>query len=302
MTKQSLEQPFRTGFVALIGKPNVGKSTLLNALLGEKVAIVSHRPQTTRVPLRGIYNSLGAQIIFIDTPGMHSPRHELGKFMMNVARQALGAADIVCMMVDISKPPTQLDRRIAEDIASAKIPRLLLLNKIDLRPTQGPQQEVYQNLGTWDMELALSAQTGAGVPELIDEIVARLPEGEPLYPEDWLVDQSIQNLAAELVREKVLHFTNQEVPHSVAVEVEEWKEQDERIYVRMTINVEKQSQKGIVIGAGGTMLKRIGSSARIDIESLTGRPVYLDLWVKVRPGWRNDPSSLGWLGYRAKDY
>lgn len=302
MMNHSLEQPFRTGFVALIGKPNVGKSTLLNALLGEKVAIVSHRPQTTRIPLRGIYTSPGAQIIFIDTPGMHSPRHELGKFMVHVARQALGAADIVCMMVDISKPPTQLDRRIAEELAATQIPRLLLLNKIDLRPTQGSQQAAYQALGNWDMELALSAQTGAGVPALIDEIVARLPAGEPLYPEDWLVDQSIQSLASELVREKVLHCTNQEVPHSVAVEVEEWKEHDERTYVRMTINVEKQSQKGIIIGAGGTMLKRIGSSARIDIEKLTGRPVYLDLWVKVRPGWRNDPSSLGWLGYRVKDY
>lgn len=297
-------QVIHTGFVALVGKPNTGKSTLLNKLLGQKVSIVSPRPQTTRVPLRGILNLPNAQVIFIDTPGIHEPRHKLGQFMVNVAQRAIPNADLVCLMADISNPPSNLDRRIAEQLADAPVPRLLVLNKVDLRPRHGTTHfDAYRALGTWDMELAVSARTGNGLPALVDELVRRLPMGPPLYPDDWVVDQSVQQLAAELVREKVLRFINQEVPHSVAVEVEEWQERgDEPTFVRLTINVEKESQKGIIIGAGGSMLKRIGSAAREDIERMLDHRVYLDLWVKVRSRWRDDPSSLGWLGYREKDY
>jgi GTP-binding protein Era len=290
------------GFVALVGKPNVGKSTLLNSVLQQKVAIVSWRPQTTRVPLRGILNRADAQVIFIDTPGIHEPRHELGHFMVKLATQSIPNADVVCMMVDISTPPTNLDKRIAQLVNEARVPHLLVLNKVDVRPRGGVHLEAYRELGTWEMELAISAHTGLGVPSFVDEIVVRLPVGEPLYPEDWIADQSVQNLAAELVREKVLHFTRQEVPHAVAVEAEEWEEHDTTTYIRMSINVEKPSQKRIIIGTGGAMLKRIGSAARADIERMVERKVYLDLWVKVRPNWRNDPSSLGWLGYRTRDY
>ena len=295
--------PIHVGFVALVGKPNVGKSTLLNRILHQKVAIVSPRPQTTRVPLRGILNRPDAQVVFIDTPGIHEPRHELGQFMVKLAQQTIPAADVVCMMVDISTPPSNLDRRIAEQVRRANTPRLLLLNKLDCRPRgRTTHFEAYRDLGPWDMELALSARTGDGIDALLEHLVTRLPMGIPLYPDDWVADQSVQSMAAELVREKVLRFIQHEVPHAVAVEAEEWEERDEVTYVRMTINVEKQSQKAIIIGAGGAMLKRIGSAARTDIERLVERRVYLDLWVKVRPNWRNDPSSLGWLGYRAKDF
>jgi GTP-binding protein Era len=291
---------FRAGLVALVGKPNVGKSTLMNVLLGEKVAIVSPLPQTTRVPLRGILNSPQAQVIFIDTPGIHKPRHELGEMMVRQARRTIPDADIACMMVDISKPPSKLDRMIAAEISNTQVPRLLLLNKVDLRPQGGSHQQAYQELGTWDMELALSAYKQQGLEALLAELIKRLPVSPPLYPEEWLVDQSEQFLASEIVREKVLYMTRQEVPHAVAIEVDEWEEREEQTYIRMSINVEKESQKGILIGAKGAMLKRIGTAARADIEQMHGRAVYLDLWVKVRPHWRDDPSSLGWLGYQVK--
>jgi len=293
---------FRSGFVALVGKPNVGKSTLMNALLGEKVAIVSPRPQTTRLPLRGILNRPTSQIVFVDTPGIHKPRHELGQVMVKLARRIIPVADVVCMMVDLAQAPTSLDAHIAEELQNVKVPRLLLLNKLDVRPKKGPHQAAYQALGSWDMEIALSARTGDGLPSLLEELETRLPQGTPLYPEDWIVDQNMQFLASEIVREKVLLLTQHEVPHAVAVEVEEWQEREETTYIRMTINVEKESQKGILIGAQGSMLKRIGSAARVEIEKLVDRPVYLDLWVKVRAGWRDNPSSLGWLGYRVKDF
>jgi|GEM_PF-17025 len=293
----------RSGFVALVGKPNVGKSTLLNALLGEKVAIVSPRPQTTRVPMRGILSRAGAQIIFIDTPGIHRPNHRLGRFMVDLAERTLPGADVIGFMVDISTPPSQLDRQIARQVMQARGRKLLILNKVDQRPRQGQTFfEEYRALGEWEMELAVSARRQLGLSTLLEEIVARLPEGPALYPEAQLTDRSEQQLAAEFVREKVLYMAQDEVPHAVAVEVDEWEEREHATYMRMTINVEREGQKAIVIGAGGAMLKKIGSAARQDIERLLGRPVYLDLWVKVRPNWRDDPSALGWLGYRARDF
>lgn len=298
-----LSTPIKSGFVAIVGKPNVGKSTLLNSLLGQKVTIVSPRAQTTRVPVRGILSRPKAQIVFIDTPGIHQPSHKLGKFMVDLAERSLPNADVICFMVDLSQPPSQLDRRIAEQVQRARAPKLLLLNKVDLPPRRGATYlDEYRALGAWDMELAISARRGQGLADLLDEIVARLPAGQPLYPEDQVTDQSEQQLAGELVREKVLFFIQQEVPHAVAVEVDEWEQKEQATYIRMTINVEKMSQKGILIGAGGAMLKRIGSAARRDIERMLGRKVFLELWVKVRENWRDDLSALGWLGYRAKDY
>jgi GTP-binding protein Era len=295
--------PLRSGFVALVGKPNVGKSTLLNALLGQKVTIVSPRAQTTRVPVRGILSRPDAQVVFIDTPGIHKPSHKMGQFMVDLAERSLPGADVICFMVDISQPPSQLDRQIAEQVQRARAHKLLLLNKVDVPPRRGDTyMEDYRDMGRWDMELAISARRGQGLAGLLDEIVARLPQGHALYPTEQVTDQTEQQLAGELVREKVLYFIQQEVPHAVAVEVDEWEQKDAAVYIRMTINVEKTSQKGILIGAGGAMLKRIGSAARHDIERMLGQQVFLELWVKVRENWRDDLSAMGWLGYRAKDW
>jgi GTPase len=290
---------FRSGFVALVGKPNVGKSTLLNALLGQKIAIVSPKPQTTRVAQRGILNLEEAQIIFVDTPGIHDPRTKLGSFMVEQARRSIPDADVVCFVVDLSTPPNRTEQRIADLARRARAPRILVLNKLDQRPRGGVNfLDAYRELGPWDMEVAVSALRRKGLETLVDELVRRLPAGPPLYPVDQITDQSEREHAAELVREQVLRFIEQEVPHGVAVEVEEWEEKGQAVYIRMTIYVEKDSQKGILIGAAGAMLKRIGSGARRGIEETIGRQSYLELWVKVRPNWRDDSSSLHWLGYR----
>lgn len=296
------EGQFRSGYVALVGKPNVGKSTLLNRLLGQKISIVSPRPQTTRVPVRGILHRPDSQVVFIDTPGIHTPRHKLGTFMVETARRAIPDADVICMMVDISKPPSNLDIRIANELRRARGPRLLVLNKVDVRNQGQTFLEAYRDLSDWDMELAISARRGLGLETLLEEIIRRLPLGAPLYPTDQVSDQTERQIAGELVREQVLYNIEQEVPHSVAVEVDEWEEKENATYIRMSINVEKESQKGILIGSGGAMLKKIGSAARLQIERLLGRKVFLELWVKARPNWRDDASSLNWLGYRAKDW
>jgi GTP-binding protein Era len=293
----------RSGFVALVGKPNVGKSTLLNALLGQKVAIVSPRPQTTRVPMRGILSRPGAQIIFVDTPGIHQPNHALGRLMVDLAEKTLPNADVIGFLVDISQPPSQLDRRIAAQVQRARGRKLLLLNKVDVKPRgQRTYLEDYQALGEWEVELAISARKRLGLDVLLEAIVERLPEGPALYPVEQVTDQSEQQLAAELVREKVLYNTQHEVPHAVAVEVDTWEQREGVTHIHMTINVEREGQKAILIGAGGAMLKKIGSAARHDIERLIDGQVFLELWVKVRPNWRDDSSALGWLGYRARDW
>ena len=287
---------FRAGFVALIGRPNVGKSTILNAILGQKVAIVSPKPQTTRMPIRGMLNQPDAQVIFVDTPGIHDPRTKLGNFMVDQARRAIPDADVICFVVDISTPPNRMDRKIAALTKNSRAPRLLVLNKVD-RPPRHNYLDEYRALGPWDMEVATSAVRREGVVALVEEIVRRLPPGPPLYPTDQVTDQSTREFAAELVREQVLRLTEQEVPHSVAVEVEEWEQREGALYIRMTIYVEKDSQKGILIGAQGAMLKEIGSRARKGIEHTVDGTVYLDLWVKTRSNWRDDPTSLHWLGY-----
>jgi GTP-binding protein Era len=289
---------YRSGFVAIIGRPNVGKSTLMNALLGQKVAIVSPKPQTTRLPIRGILTRPDAQVVFVDTPGIHDPRTRLSSFMVEQARRAIPDADVICFVVDITAPPNRQDRRIAAMINKVRVPRILVLNKVDRQQRAGQQHlDAYRELADWDMEVAISALRQKGLETLVDEIVRRLPVGPPLYPADQVTDQNIRERAAELVREQVLRYTEQEVPHSVAVEVEEWRDEAHATYMRMTIYVEKDSQKGILIGAGGAMLKQIGSAARQQIEALLGRTVFLDLWVKARENWRDDPSSLRWLGY-----
>ncbi len=290
----------RSGFVALVGRPNVGKSTLLNAYLGTKVSIVSPKPQTTRIAVRGILNGPDAQVVFIDTPGMHQPRSKLGEFMVEAARRAIPDADVVCLIVDASEPPDEGDRRIAQMVKASRKPAILVLNKVDRARHADVVLQQYRDLGPWDSEVAIAAIKGEGIEALLAEIVARLPEGPRLFPADQLSDIPEREHVAELIREKVLLNTEQEVPHGVAIEIEEWEQRGERLYIRATVNVERDSHKGIIIGGNGQMLKKIGAAARYEIERALNRPVFLDLWVKVRKDWRSDPSSLRWLGYDIK--
>ncbi len=292
----------RSGFVALVGRPNVGKSTLLNAILGQKVAIVSPRPQTTRTAIRGILTRPDAQLVFVDTPGIHEPRNRLGSYMVDQARRTIPDADIVCFVVDITDAPRRLDNRIAQLVQHSRAPKLLVLNKIDEPNSYGAENlAAYRALGPWEMEIAISAREGEGVAALVEELVRLLPVGGQMYPADQVTDQSEREIVAELVREQVLRRIEQEVPHGVAIEIEEWEERERVTYVRATIYVEKESQKGILIGAGGLMLKEIGAGARRNAEITLARPIYLDLWVKPRDNWRDDPSSLYWLGYRNRE-
>jgi GTP-binding protein Era len=309
----------RSGFVAVIGRPNVGKSTLMNRLVGQKVAIVSPKPQTTRSRILGILTleDRDVQAIFVDTPGLHRPRHKLGQAMVATATSAIPDADVVLFVVDVSVPPTDEDRMIAELIREhTRAPIILVLNKMDLLPAEKvkPHTESYWELvpcrhdlllppvgegrgGGWMMTIATQ---GVNLDKLLDRIIEALPEGPRYYPGDQVTDQTEREIAAELIREQVLRYTRQEVPHAVAVVVEEFKERESGvIYVAANVFVEKQSQKGIIIGRQGQMLRQIGSAARQEIERMAGGRVYLDLWVKVRKNWRRDERELRRLGYDA---
>ena len=291
----------RSGFVAVIGKPNVGKSTLMNAYLGQKVAIVSEKPQTTRWRIRGILTRPDAQIIFVDTPGIHQPKHKLGEFMVETATRAIPDADVILFVVDVSEMPTAEDEQIARLIEKyGRAPVILALNKADLLPPEQviPHTDAYFKLVRHEDWMLVSATRGDNRDKLLDMIIAHLPEGPRYYPEDQITDQPVRTIAAELIREQVLHFTHQEVPHAVAVVVEDFKERGPNLtYISATIYVEKDSQKGIIIGKEGRMLKRIGRAARREIEALLGTQVYLDLWVKVRKKWRRREEELRRLGY-----
>jgi GTP-binding protein Era len=293
----------RSGFVAVIGRPNVGKSTLMNQLLGHKVAIVSPRPQTTRTCIRGILTRPDAQIIFVDTPGLHKPLHKLGEVMVAAAASAIPDADVVLFVVDVSVMPTEEDQMIARMIRQrTSHPVILVLNKMDLLPPERvkPHTEAYWALvpdhAGWMMTIATEA---VNLDKLLDMVIAHLPEGPRYYPGDLITDQTEREIAAELIREQVLRFTREEVPHSVAVVVEEYKERETGgVYIAATIYVEKESQKGILIGAGGQMLRRIGTAAREEIERMVGGKVYLDLWVKVSKNWRRDLQRVRRMGYK----
>jgi GTP-binding protein Era len=293
----------KSGFVAIIGKPNVGKSTLVNAFVGAKVAIVSTKPQTTRRIIRGILTRPDAQIVFVDTPGIHTPLHKLGSMMVQAAERAINEVDVVVFLTDGSRMPTEEDARIGQLLdARCRVPVLLALNKMDLlKPEEmGALTEAHWALARHDDWMRLCATRGDNRDKLLDQILARLPEGPQLYPADQVTDQNLQALTAELIREQVLKHTRQEIPHSVAVAIEEWQERREDMsHVAATIYVERESQKGIVIGARGAMLKQIGQAARAEIEEWVGHPVYLELWVKVWSKWRERENSLRQLGYSA---
>ena len=299
---EELPEGYKSGFVAVVGKPNVGKSTLMNRYVGQKVAIVSPKPQTTRRRILGIRTDQRAQIIFVDTPGIHEPLHKLGEFMVETATRAIPDADLILFMVDASEAPTDEDRQIGEILSKhARVPTFLVLNKADLLGPDEvePHTAAYSALVEPAEVILTSATEGTGTDHLLDEIVSHLPAGPQYYPPDQVTDQPERVIAAELIREQVLHFTHHEVPHAVAVVVEEWKQRREDLtYISANIYVERDSQKRILIGARGSMLKRIGQAARREMEQFVGHQVYLELWVKVRKRWRKDENALRWLGYR----
>jgi GTPase len=292
-----------SGFVAVVGRPNVGKSTLMNRILGEKIAIVSPKPQTTRLSQLGIYTQPGVQVVFVDTPGIHQPRHRLGEFMVQVAIDALRDADLILFVVDLSQPPNDEDKRVAELVREARSasPVLLALNKIDrLSPEKiQPNADAYRALVPDADWTTLSATKGNGVDDVLKRVIDKLPAGPQFFPEDQLSDTALRDIVAEIIREKVLLNTEQEVPHAVAVEIQEFKERSPSLtYIGANIYVERDSQKGILIGKHGAMLKKISSEARADIENLLGTKVYLELWVKVLKDWRRDANVLRRLGYK----
>ncbi|MFN2272319.1 MAG: GTPase Era [Anaerolineae bacterium] len=292
----------KSGFVAVVGRPNVGKSTLVNALVGQKVAIVSPKPQTTRSRILGILARPDAQIIFVDTPGVHRPHHKLGKAMVADATRALPDADVVLFVVDGSVPPTGEDRMVAELIRQQTDTSIILvLNKMDLLPIGKVEShtEAYWALVPERRDWMMTTATqGVNLDKLLERVLDALPEGPPYYPGDQVTDQTEREIAAEMVREQVLRHTHQEVPHAVAVVVEEFTEREnDVIYIAANVFVEKRSQKGIIIGHKGQMLRKIGAAARQEIERMTGGRIYLDLWVKVRKDWRRDEEELRRLGY-----
>lgn len=295
----------RSGFIAVIGRPNVGKSTLMNGLLGQKVAIVSSKPQTTRVQQLGILTEPNAQIVFVDTPGLHKPRHELGKFMVDVARRALSDADMIMFMVEAQYAPGAGDTMIAAQIkeAAPDVPVMLVINKVDITPAEDLQKHVDAYLALVEPSdwVALSALKAKGLEDLHRRLINLLPEGPRYYPPEQVTDMYARTIAAEMIREKVLRNTRDEVPHAVAVEISEFKERDNGVtYIAATIYIERDSQKAILIGKGGQKLRKIGAAARRDIEPLVGGKVYLELWVKVLANWRQDENLLRRLGYRIR--
>ena len=297
-----MNSAFKTGYAAVIGQPNVGKSTLTNALLGQKIAAVSPRPQTTRRNQLGILTLENAQVIFMDTPGLHKPHHKLGSFMNEEAGETLADADVLVFMVDASQPPSDEDRLVAEKIAAlpSQPPVILALNKIDLVP-QAEQQTVqaaYQALVPEANPIQLSALSGYNRDRLLKEIIERLPAGEPLYSDEQVTDLYERDIAADLVREAALVHLRDEVPHAMAVRIDEYTERGESgAHISATLFVERESQKPIVIGQGGEMLKKIGTTARKEIEAMSGRKVFLELRVKVEKNWRNNEEALRNFGF-----
>jgi GTP-binding protein Era len=298
---EALPAGHRAGFVAVVGRPNVGKSSLMNAFLGEKIAIVSPKPQTTRNRLLGILTRPEAQIIFVDTPGIHQPRHKLGAFMVETAAGAIPDADVVLFVADLTDDPQGGDVATARLVAQrAGAPAILALNKADAIGPAVLQRRVdaYRALGSFADWMLVSATRGDNLDKLLDMVIARLPEGPRYYPSDQVTDQHERFMVAELIREQVLLQTSQEVPHGVAVMVEEFKERRPGlVYIGATIHVERETHKGIIIGSKGERLKQIGQRARGDIEDLLGQKVYLELWVRVRKNWREDERQLRDLGY-----
>lgn len=291
---------FKSGFVSVIGRPNVGKSTLVNSMIGQKVAIMSDKPQTTRNKILCVLSTDDAQVLFIDTPGIHKPKHKLGEYMVRTAEATLREVDVVLFVVDATMKKGPGEEYILERLAQINTPVILVVNKIDnvSRSAVLPIIEQYTKVREFAAVVPISALEKTNLTGLLEELKKYLEPGPQYYPSDMITDQPERLVIAEMIREKVLHNTREEIPHAIAVEVEEMtKRSNDDLYVRAVIYVERDSQKGIVIGAGGQLLKDIGRLAREDIQNLLGSKIYLDLWVKVKKDWRNREGILKSFGY-----
>ena len=301
MSNQPETPGFQSGFVSLLGRPNTGKSTLLNALVGTKVAIVADKPQTTRTSIQGVVTLPGAQIVFLDTPGIHKADTLINKRMMNTVRAALEERDLLVFVADVSRKFGEEDAHALDILKRSATPALLVLNKIDLLADKAallPLIEQYRAQHAFECVVPISAMTGDGLDILRREVVARLPQGPAYFPEDHFTDQPERFLAAEFIREKILAETREEVPHSVAVLVGAWEETPRLVRVYATVYVEREGQKAILIGKGGAMMKRVGTLARQEMEALLGHKIFLDMRVKVHPKWREQPGFLDTLDWR----
>lgn len=295
------DTPFRSGFVSIIGRPNVGKSTLLNRILGEKIVITSDKPQTTRNRIQGIHNLSGAQIVFIDTPGIHRATSRLNKYMVEVALSSVKEVDLVLFLAEAHRDPGDQEREIIEVLTEATVPVWLVLNKIDLAPQEDVLKRIdaYRKLFPFREVVPVSAETGFGVEGLVELVRNQLPEGPVYFPDDILTDLPERFIVAEIIREKVFRLTRDEIPYATAVEVDSFKERPDGslVSIAATITVERDSQKGIVIGKKGAMLRRIGTEARLEVERFLAAKVFLELFVRVRKDWSENPSMLRDLGY-----
>lgn len=300
-----LEKSFNSGFITLIGRTNVGKSTLMNRLVGEKIAIMSNKPQTTRNRIQSILTTDEFQAIFIDTPGIHSPKTKLGEYMVNTAQRTLGEVDIILFLVEPYETVSPADLQIIERLEKIDTPVILVINKIDSVSKEVVAKVInnYKDLYNFEEIIPLSAFEGTNVDVLLELIKARLPQGPQYFPEDMITDQPERQLVAELIREKALYMLQQEIPHGIAVEIDTMKERENSdiVDIDATIICERDSHKRIIIGRQGSMLKEIGSKARYDIERLLGSKVYLQLWVKVKKNWRDSDYLLKNFGFNSKE-
>lgn len=294
-----MKQTFKSGFAAIIGMPNVGKSTLLNQIAGQKIAIISDKPQTTRNKILAIYTTDTEQIIFTDTPGIHKPHNKLGEFMVNAANETMRDVDVLLFVVDATRPIQNIERNIAQNIEKCGVPCILVLNKVDMVEKENllPMIADYSSMHDFESIVPISAKTGDGVKLLLNDIIDNIEEGPQFYDEDMVTDQPEKQVAAEIIREKMLWLLDKEIPHGIAIEITKMQEKSKITNIYATIFCEKNSHKGIIIGKNGEMLKKIGSLARGDIEKMLDKQVYLELWVKVKNDWRNSDFLIKNFGY-----
>ncbi len=295
----------KSGFVAIIGRPNVGKSTLLNQILGQKIVITTDKAQTTRKRIKGIYTNKEGQIVFVDTPGVHKPLNKLGEFLLDEAKIAVPDADVILFLVDGSESAGKGDKWIAQHLLQTKIPIVIVMNKVDkVKKPEKVEENLlsYKTLFEENLPIVrISAKTGRNIDTLMNNIFKKLPEGEALYPEDVVTEETMRDVTEEIIREKILLNTSDEIPHSVAVKVTNYQEKEEIDKIYATIYCEQKSQKGILIGKGGNLLKKIGTEARLELEKIVEKKVYLQLEVKVEKDWRKKQNILKNFGYQQED-